>query len=877
MRARVKSKQVNLTAFRKKSDLFVPASRITKKVSKLLREKEVVVILDPDRLIQEFQSINVQLRDVMIKDVKGDLELRKVINRFKGDKLVLVDQSRQGVFVPDLLVNTRVGFLNIDVKQFLEEETGREWPLEVRAFPFKQIVRKKCEGFLETYHRAQRKSKLSLSREELRRLAASAVLRMDLFDSLTLLRAWELATQRNDEWEELSSYFGNEKVGEIQESLQWREPMAADLFDLKQRDTARRALAGCLLLWQYLSDPQNLLPLLDPSFHPFMNLNPDSLKIDDGVPLWVVDEVKLFEADLASQAWDIISNRLKLEDLEGIRTVLGTEEVSANLRKLATLKAIELSLKDRKISKTLALVEEVPFPSEDRALKDLKILLNSVKDAQVLLDTLASDLRMLLQKDPQNISWEELCEVYINHSIHLLEVLLWRIRNRSGKIGFGGEEHPSWVPSSVKVVKESARRLLREGLAELTKLERVFQGFIESHYPKLISGGTPCTLRFTEDFLLPRLRKGASESGVQVLLFDGMRFDVWRQIVRPVLEERYSLVDEAPGIAMLPSVTSFSRKASYSPLGHFRVEATEMKLLSETLSVLGKPVEVVEQSKPSEVVSQALRTKDGRVGWMVVDITDRLPHDFPYNLDSLFRIIEALRQEVTTAVNAVPASAEILVLSDHGFTQTGDRPIQVSLDKVSPRYAFFEELPSKEERRNMIIFERKQLGLEGSGYVAFPKVGYYFLKKGGHTKRSRRHGHGGISVGEMIIPFARLIPSELVMPRVEMKIDVQPEYKAKEEGRIAVTVALEGVFEEEIDLNSNIKGFKTRKMHLKKGTARQVEVLFTPSKPGMQTVVFEAKKDGKTLGRTVVRVRVLKPGRVERLGEEKIRKLFEGE
>jgi hypothetical protein len=46
-----------------------------------------------------------------------------------------------------------------------------------------------------------------------------------------------------------------------------------------------------------------------------------------------------------------------------------------------------------------------------------------------------------------------------------------------------------------------------------------------------------------------------------ILIFDGLRVDAWEELVRPVLEEKYDVIEELPGSAILPTETNLSRKA----------------------------------------------------------------------------------------------------------------------------------------------------------------------------------------------------------------------------------------------------------------------------------------------------------------------------
>ena len=60
---------------------------------------------------------------------------------------------------------------------------------------------------------------------------------------------------------------------------------------------------------------------------------------------------------------------------------------------------------------------------------------------------------------------------------------------------------------------------------------------------------------FTHQFM-PRVLKTHwdPQSGQKavILIFDGLRVDAWEELVRPVLEEKYDVVDELTGSAILP-------------------------------------------------------------------------------------------------------------------------------------------------------------------------------------------------------------------------------------------------------------------------------------------------------------------------------------
>ena len=49
-----------------------------------------------------------------------------------------------------------------------------------------------------------------------------------------------------------------------------------------------------------------------------------------------------------------------------------------------------------------------------------------------------------------------------------------------------------------------------------------------------------------------------------VFVFDGMRYDIWEELVRPVFEERMEFIEDYPALSLLPSETHISRKAIFA-------------------------------------------------------------------------------------------------------------------------------------------------------------------------------------------------------------------------------------------------------------------------------------------------------------------------
>lgn len=56
-----------------------------------------------------------------------------------------------------------------------------------------------------------------------------------------------------------------------------------------------------------------------------------------------------------------------------------------------------------------------------------------------------------------------------------------------------------------------------------------------------------------------RPRRPSAETSVWIIVFDGMRYDTWEQVVKPRLRERYTVEWERPYLSLLPSWTGIAR------------------------------------------------------------------------------------------------------------------------------------------------------------------------------------------------------------------------------------------------------------------------------------------------------------------------------
>jgi len=110
--------------------------------------------------------------------------------------------------------------------------------------------------------------------------------------------------------------------------------------------------------------------------------------------------------------------------------------------------------------------------------------------------------------------------------------------------------------------------------------------------------GVRLTAHFIERCLKPHWDP-QSQPAV-LLIFDGMRYDIWDEMLRPMLETRMAVLAEYPAASILPSETHFTRKAISAGTfpDAFDSREGEDKLLQRSLENtfgITDPVKVVDQ------------------------------------------------------------------------------------------------------------------------------------------------------------------------------------------------------------------------------------------------------------------------------------------
>jgi hypothetical protein len=290
---------------------------------------------------------------------------------------------------------------------------------------------------------------------------------------------------------------------------------------------------------------------------------------------------------------------------------------------------------------------------------------------------------------------------------------------------------------------------------------------------------------------------------VWILVFDGMRWDSWKEVALPALTKYFEIVDEGKAyLSLLPSFTSVARTgllAGGAPptwrAANGRHTANEAVLVARLFDL--DPAERdrqlrIEVSSETDIVQRRLGGDFDRrpINILIYNISDDWIHKFQGGLDAVNKIIAEQMQTVVSDLQRHVREDDLIVAtSDHGFVELDpDASIPVSDRELRDQGM---EAPPGEH-----IFYRYLVNLKHPSGLQVPFYGdtFYTLAQGHawfqrEKGRPSRYSHGGISMSEMVVPGMTM--RRIVEPCVKLALSGLPRHiEALEKEPQTVSVAL---------------------------------------------------------------------------------------
>ena len=265
---------------------------------------------------------------------------------------------------------------------------------------------------------------------------------------------------------------------------------------------------------------------------------------------------------------------------------------------------------------------------------------------------------------------------------------------------------------------------------------------------------------------------GNMDGRLWILVFDGMRYDTWDEVIRPILSAHFA-VDVQPFFALLPTFTLHARSGLLGGClpcqGTNRqgeATANEVILVAKVLGLSQEEAKtrlrlVTDADTTAALMRIGFKDKDVReINVLIYSVSDDC-HDFSGDLAAFnHRIRAAILGDKTQGARGIlddllariRPEDTVLLTSDHGFVELlKSRAIPVTLDDGSSS-------GDGKDVQTRYISGTKGIGksplLIQTGNQTYQlAVGYEWFKRES-TRASPRYNHGGCSMAEMVIPGA---------------------------------------------------------------------------------------------------------------------------
>jgi len=797
-----------------------------------LKGEKLIILADPQRMIRAgAQAVDGWAKDngFTVLFCSGNLALREMYENLRSDpnaKLILVDRTRERaklpLFYPDLEARCKSrARLTISLKDFLVEATDDEhWPLLVNTDRnLSRLILDHLEAALAAHGQLRDVDAHRFLDSDLYKIVLGATLSVNPFKKLGAGEIRRLCIENHERLDKINELFAagtTDASGVLQHlknQIEQAEKPWCWMLD-HEPDAVVRAFTLAAIMHQHGLEYGVLLANFDVGLERFKAIPKKSIEatikdMHKADPDQIAEDVagaeEFLRAEPEKRLAFLLADRLNLDGPDFARKVLLNEKLSSLIRSMALLSLLIDLLTNRKREYHEAILhdldEEGTKGKEDtlsiaarRPTRQWATLLATYRKAIQffeIADKLKAEVHKLKVMTTDQLQFEQFDRLWNEDKVNRLDYYTSGLR-RLVQVGDILPVPKTQFWPQLLQRWEAAQQKLNENIKaadqDLDIANSKFQDLYHANYVKWINQGDGPAC-FTHQFV-PKVLKthwdSLSGQKAVILIFDGLRVDAWEELVRPVLEEKYDVLEQLPGSAILPSETHLSRKAiSAGCLPIAFSSTTENALLENALKThLGLTVKFkVEKQDENVECGISARYISPPIDVVIFNFTDKNLHnnsaDMAFIYDATVR--EVLRQDVRSVLRELPDDASVFVISDHGFTPVPEKtfvvPSQAVTDAgdVKYRVARLKTPLEGSDAKNGIAFKVSDLGIPDKtgkakwsfNHVLFPRPGLTLQRHQGRHD-PERYTHGGLSLAECMIPLIVLGPKSKFEPAFEL-------------------------------------------------------------------------------------------------------------
>ena len=738
-------------------------------------------------------------------------------------------------FYPDLLAVTPADCrINLDLRQFLKEATGDDnWPAETNNPRYARLIVRNLDAIQRAHKNLRAAHSTRFDDHDFRTIVAFASLGVadSAFKKPNAEDYWKIGLLSYEALEELET-LTPEITKPIRDELR-KAPAPFCHFAYRSADLVVRAFYVSLILSQHSDSWNLLLANIDPDLQPLSDIKMDILK-DAALRLVGFDrdqahrDLTTVEKSLTKEMLQfLLLDQLKLDTPAGFTAALEKEEYSTTIVSLALLMALSNLLSASPAKQEQQKIMETLFPESGKAtprfidvrpsstFSQLKEAYKLADQCNQLRDQLAVAVKNFKVLKPEQLTYKQFRDAWNEQKINRIEYYLsafQRLVHTGNLLIRHEDELPSLFSNALATLRQRLEVIKAEIDRQLNELNLRFQDLVAREYPfwvkEIAKDGSKTealplfspqmTPILTSQFLRRCLKShwDPQKEKAVLMVFDGMRYDIWDELLRPLFEDRMEVIADLPASSLLPSETHITRKAIFAGTfpDSFDTHAGENVLLQEGLArEIGYTGSVDVVAPEAAGTGETVRYRAGKLDVYIFELCDKELHKItmktlpdgrqvpsrPLSFVYEQHLKNIIDTEVMAIIRNLSPGTKVFVTADHGFCQVGREPLWFSNECLNePADSSYlncwlrvpisdSEIPGK-VRNNVIAFTPEQLRMKTQDIrfdkkigqnihkefkaIVFPKNGYSFSRQGS-PYHPDAYTHGGISIQELMIPM----------------------------------------------------------------------------------------------------------------------------
>lgn len=723
-------------------------------------------------------------------------------------------------FYPDLLSRTsETARIDISLRQFLIEKTGDpNWPQESNDPRFARLITGSMEAVLDAHAGLRVAHPTRFTDHDFKTIVAYSALGVPeaAFKRPMARSYWRICLIGYPALEELDS-LAPEIAHSIRGELRNAPAPFCWIAD-SPPELIVRAFYLSTILSQHVEHWKLLLTSIDPDLKAFSEMD-TALVRKAATELVSIDpqrahrDLQEVEASLPKDALNLILlDQLKVTANGRFAEVIENEQYSSLIRSLALLVALDSLLSDaplhaahEKVARALfgepddrkdIFIDERPSP----AWENLKAAYRLTRSILEIRDALDGAVKNLNVKPTIELSFEWFRSLWNDRRVSRLEYYLSALERLVVSSDFlprSPNDLPSPFFGALDRIRQRTGALREETQKVLAGVNARYQELIAAKYKSWVAADSS-EIRLTSQFLRRCVKPhwDPQTERAMVFVFDGMRYDIWDELVRPIFEDRMEIITDYPAASLLPSETHISRKAIFAGTfpDSFDSRSGEDTLLKEAMKrEFGYEGDVEVVAPEGMGTGETVRYRAGNIEFFIFELCDKELHKIPVKtlpdgrsvpgrpLAFMYQqhIKDIIDTEVMAIIRGLSPDTKVFVVADHGFGAIGRERIRVETTWLNePTDCFYlnawlrqglkDAGAPRKVRDNVLEFPVAELRMPDSveaydrsenrswqkkfASIIFPRTGYALARPNAHFNPDA-YSHGGISIQEMLVPM----------------------------------------------------------------------------------------------------------------------------